>query len=176
MTTNTIGRVLCKIAAAYFAVQAAQGISYVVPIAYSDTGGYTGFLVSLLVAVGAPLLIGFLLWKYADRIAGSGDAPSEQRVSTDLTKDDLLEAGLVLIGVGAILFGISRALPVEFSDLWYRLSQDDESQFLDQILIRNWGVRLGYLLQIAMGFALIYGRQSIIDYIHRARRIGSGGS
>ena len=105
-----------------------------------------------------------------------GNASSEQRVSTDLTQDDFLEAGLVLIGVGAILFGISRALPVEFSDLWYRLSQDDERQFLDQVLIRNWGIRLGYILQISMGFALIYGRQSIIEYIHKARRIGSSGT
>ena len=61
MTSNTIGRVLCKIAAVYFAVQAAEGIAYVVPFAFGITTDYKGFLVSLLMTVGAPLLVGFFL-------------------------------------------------------------------------------------------------------------------
>lgn len=176
MTTNTIGRVICKIAAVYFAVQAAERIAYAVPFAFSNTASFASILVTLLTAIGAPLVLAFLLWKYADRIAGPGNAGAEQAVSTDLTQDDLLEAGLILIGVAAILFAISRAVPDELLDLWHRLSRDEERFVLDYALVQGWGRRIGYIVQIALGFGLIYGRQSIIDYVHRARRIGSGGS
>jgi hypothetical protein len=176
MTTSIIGRVLCRIAAVYFLVQAAQGLSFVIPYAFDDYADAALFTVSVLLAIGAPLLCAFVLWKFADRIASVGDTAAEKSVSTDLTQDDILEAGIILIGVAAILFGIVDAIRTELADLWYRLSRDEEQLFLDQTLIQHWTLRLGYLFQLFLGFALVYGRQSIIEYIHRARRIGSGGA
>lgn len=175
MTTNIIGRVICKIAAVYFVVQGARGITYVVPIAFEATTSFGVFLISLFATVGAPLILAFLLWKYADQIAATDDAASPQNISTEVTKEDLLEVGLVLIGTVAILFGIANAIPIEFSDLWLRLSQDYDNSYLDEALIHNWGERLGYITQIVLGFLLIYGKKSVLGYIRRARRAGASG-
>ena len=102
-----------------------------------------------------------MLWKFSDRIGHVSDESGTAAFSANLTTDGLLGAGVFLVGLYAVLFGLVDAVGVEAAD-WMARSAENQTDFQDEVLIRNWTRRAGHLLQIGLGVGLIYDR-------HRAR-------
>jgi len=162
MNASEIGSTLCRIVGVFLFVRAAQAISWISLKTFIITGDLSDFAVGLLITVVPPLVGGSLLWKYSDRIARIGDKFEAPKISTSLTRDDLLEAGIFLVGLYAVLFGLVTAIDIELIDWMTRSAGESQSSFYDESLIRNWTKRAGYLLQIILGGGLIYRRSSIV--------------
>ncbi len=79
-----------------------------------------------------------------------------------LTRDDLLEVGIFLVGLYAVLFALVTGVDVELLDWMTRSAGESQSSFYDESLIRNWTKRIGYFLQIVLGGGLIHWRRSIV--------------
>jgi hypothetical protein len=134
---------------------------------------FLAFGIGILTAIGAPVLGAVVLWKYADRIARVKDAASDAEVSVSIGQDELIEAGILLVGVYAVSFGLIVAVNVESMDWNYRLSVEDGEPYIDDIINRNWSRRLAYLAQILLGIYLVLGRQSILRLVKKARKLGT---
>ena len=176
MKTNVIASTLCKIAAVYLFMTAAQGVSWISLKAFLITGDLSDFAIGILLTVAPSAVAGALLWKFSDRIGRVSDQPGPAELSASLTADDMLEAGVFLVGLYAVLFGLVDAVGVEAIDWLARSKPDAESDYLENALIRNWTRRAGYMLQIVLGVCLVYGRRSLVALSHRFRRAESDDS
>ena len=143
-------------------MRAAQAISWLSLKAFMITGDLSDFAIGLLITVVPPLVGGLLLWKYSDRIARIGDKLEASKLSMSLTRDDLLEVGIFLVGLYAVLFALVTGVDVELLDWMTRSAGESQSSFYDESLIRNWTKRIGYFLQIVLGGGLIHWRRSIV--------------
>lgn len=162
MNTSEIGSTLCRIVGVYLFVRAAQSVSWITLKAFIITGDLSDLAIGLLIAVVPPLVGGSLLWKYSDRIARIGDRLEASKLSTSLSRDDLLNVGIFLVGLYAVLFGLVEAVDVETTDWMYRSAGESQNSFYDETLIRSWTRRTGYLFQIILGGGLIYRSSSIV--------------
>ncbi len=162
MNTSELGSTLCRIVGVFLFVRAAQAISWLSLKAFMITGDLSDFAIGLLITVVPPLVGGLLLWKYSDRIARIGDKLEASKLSMSLTRDDLLEVGIFLVGLYAVLFALVTGVDVELLDWMTRSAGESQSSFYDESLIRNWTKRIGYFLQIVLGGGLIHWRRSIV--------------
>ena len=167
MKTNVIASTLCKIAAVFLFMTAAQGVSWITLKAFVITGDLSDLLLSLLFTAVPAAVAGVLLWKYSDRIARVADQAEPAELSPTVTTDDLLGAGIFLVGLYAILFGLVDAIGVETADWMARSIPDLDSEYQANALIRNWTRRVGYLSQIVLGGGVIYYRRRLIVLSHR---------
>lgn len=170
MKTNVIASTLCKIAAVFLFMTAAQGVTWITLKAFVITGDLSDLLLSLLFTAAPAAVAGVLLWKYSDRIGRVTDQAGPTELSPTVTSDDLLRAGVFLVGLYAILFGIVDAIGVEATDWMARSIPDVDSDYQANALLRNWTRRVGYLTQIVLGGGVIYYRHRLVDLSHKIRR------
>ena len=166
MKTNVVASTLCKIAAVFLFMTAAQGVTWITLKAFVITGELSDLLLSLLFTAAPAAVAGVLLWKYSDRIGRVADQTGPAELSPNVTTDDLLVAGIFLVGLYAILFGIVDAIGVEAADWMARSIPDLDSEYQANALIRNWTRRVGYLLQIILGGGVIYYRHRLVALSH----------
>ena len=174
MTTGLIGSVLCRIAAVFLFVEAARSVSWILPRAFYDGGDLLDFAVGLLMSAVAPIVGGIFLWKHSHRIGSACGGSLTPEVSTNLGHDDLVAAGVILIGLYTVLFGLVAAVTVETVDWSLRMTIDDESKIFEEALLRNWSHRAGYAVQIVLGVGLIFGQKRLLVLLQRVRRTGTG--
>lgn len=167
MKTNIIASTLCKIAAVFLFMTAAQGVTWITLKAFVITGDLSDLLLSLLFTAAPAAVAGVLLWKYSDRVGRVADQAGTAELSPTVTTDDLLGAGIFLVGLYAILFGIVDAIGVEAADWMARSIPDLDIDYQANALIRNWTRRVGYLLQIGLGACAIYYRHRLVVLSHR---------
>jgi hypothetical protein len=158
--------------AEFLFMTAAQGVTWITLKTFVITGDFSDFLLSLLFTAAPAAVAGVLLWKYSDRIARVADQAEPAELSRTITTDDLLGAGIFLVGLYAILFGLVDAIGVEAADWLARSIPDPDSDYQANALIRNWTRRVGYLLQIVLGAGVIYYRHRLVVLSHRFRKAG----
>ena len=170
MKTNVIASTLCKIAAVFLFMTAAQGVTWITLKAFVITGDLSDLLLGVLFTAAPAAVAGVLLWKYSDRIGRVADQTGSAELSPTVTSDDLLRAGIFLVGLYAILFAIVDVIGVEAADWMARSIPDLDSDYQANALIRNWTRRVGYLTQIVLGGGVIYYRHRLVDLSHRIRK------
>lgn len=84
--------------------------------------------------------------------------------------DKLLQVGVFLVGLYAILIGLAEAIDIEAIDWMARSKPDVDSDYQQQALIRNWIRRVGNLVQIILGVGLIYWRDRVVAFAHKPLR------
>ncbi len=167
MKTIVIASTLCKIAAVFLFMTAAQGVTWITLKAFMITGDVSDLLLSLLFTAAPAVVAGVFLWKYSDRFGRVADHAGSAELSPTVTSDDLLRVGIFLVGLYAILFGIVDAIGVEAVDWMTRSSPDLDNDYQANALIRNWTRRIGYLLQIVLGAGVIYYRHRLVSMSYK---------
>lgn len=168
--TSELGFTLCRIASVYFFVTALRGISWISVKAFMITSDISDFALGLLFTSAPAAVAGILLWRYSDRISTLPEKPEKTAMPMDLTTGRLLEAGVFLVGLYAVLIGLVEAINNEAIDWMARSKPDTDSNYQSQVVSRNWARRAGYLLQITLRIVLIYWRNNIAAFAQKHRR------
>ena len=169
---SAIGVVICKVAAVVLFVQAANQLGMVVPQLASYGSELDSFFLWFLLMLGAPLGAGLVLWFGAERISNAIPDSLSFKLSDTLTATDLLTVGIFLLGLHAVFYGFVSAAFTE-SSIWLPSGSLSPSADLDAW---NSPRRVRYAIQIALGLALILGRNNLVAIATRIRRTGTDAS
>jgi len=172
--TSEIGFAFCRIVSVYFFVAAVRGVSWISLKAFLITGDFSDFFLGLLFTSAPAAVAGVLLWHYSDRIAKIPEKPDAAEMSTQLPTDKLLQVGVFLVGLYAVLIGLAEAIDIEAIDWMARSKPDVDSDYQARALIRNWTRRAGNLVQILLGVGLIYWRDRVVGFAHKPLRQEAG--
>jgi len=164
---SEIGFAFCRIASVYFFVAAVRGVSWISLKAFLITGEFSDFFLGLLFTSAPAAIAGAVLWRYSDRIASIPEKLEASDMPIQIPTEKVLQIGVFLVGLYAILVGLAEAIDIEAIDWMARSSPDVDSDYQKQALIRNWTRRVGNLVQIGLGVGLIYWRDKVVAFAHK---------
>ena len=172
MVARQIGVVLCRVGAAVLTVQAIRSLGYTLPSLFLGANGSATEAIAFSLLTVAPGLVAIGLWVFADRIS-TVVAPTESSDALQsLTGIDLVRIGTALIGmyllVSAIIYGVS----IEVADMARPDLGAEHKAMIDEHKARTIGYRASYLAQVAIGLALLIGRERISILLAKAKYAG----
>ena len=172
MIAHQIGVVLCRVGAAVLTVQAIRSFGYALPGLVFGAEGFTTEVLAFFLLSGVPGFAAIGLWIFADRISNVADQAETKQSQQPLAGVDLVRIGTALIGMYVVILGIISAANIEVATL----ARPDPAEGLQTMLgehdARMTGLRVSYFLQIAIGLALVFGRERISEMLAKAKYAG----
>ncbi len=172
MIARQIGIVLCRVGAAVLTVQAIRSLGYTLPsVVYGDGQISIALTVFSLMTV-LPGLAAIGLWVFADRICNIVDSVESPATAETLTGVDLVRIGTALIGmyltISAVIYGIN----IEVANLALPDFGAEQQAMMDEHAARIIGTRVSNIVQLAIGLALLLGRNRISIMLAKAKYAG----
>lgn len=173
MTTNQVGILLCRIAALFLVVQAIENVAFGMSFAITTGQEYLN-LVAVLMMMAPPLIAAAVIWFMAARLSGFDTTAGEEAAPPARDFALLVNAGILLIGLYALLFGIIDLVRVEAGFWAQEYYRPEDIPLTSQELISRWPARASYALKIVFGFLLVVGRDAVAHFFRHLRRAGIG--
>ena len=174
--TRQIGTVLVRLAAVFLLIRAIQGLGYFAPLVDQPGVDFGDFLFPFALTVLVPLAAAALLWSFPATVARFGPDDEFPGASPDALNRNILLAGVSLLGLYALIFGIVELVRVESAFAAQSLMNDAigaDSSYANQMTI---SARLTYGVQIVLGLVLMVGRSTVTRWLHKAKYGGLGPS
>lgn len=163
----TVSFVLVRLAAAFLFVRGVQGLSSYSYLLTADKQFAAFAIVTLMFSVVLPIVIAIILWAHPEKVTGAQitTAKSEDAVNAGV----ILMIGITLLGLYVFVYGVVDLFQIEASQML-------RSQVAANLGLPNEAVdrqaiadRIMYLVQIALGLALILGRNGLSRLLMKAR-------
>ena len=163
----TVSFVLVRLAAAFLFVRGVQGLSSYSYLLTADKQFAAFAIVTLLFSVVLPIVIAIILWTHPEKVTGAQitTAKSEDAVNAGVS----LMIGITLLGLYVFVYGVVDLFQIEASQML-------RSQVAANLGLPNEAVdrqaiadRIMYMVQIALGLALILGRNGLSRLLMKAK-------
>ena len=136
------------------ATSAFHGLGFMIQPLIDGPANLGFFLMFALMTI-VPLVAAFLLWAYADQISHIPFAPQRPSTMGDFDLEELLSVGIQLIGIYVLVYGVISMARTETIALAQSSMFRDSDSLLDTVSAHTIGNRVSYVVQIALGYALL---------------------
>jgi hypothetical protein len=174
MAGTRLDIVLVKLGAIAILVNSLQTMSNYSTYVYGWEGGLLLALTAFIPSVAIPIAIAAVLWFFPATILGH--PLSEAREEPDSSSYSILFAGIALLGLYALVFGIIDLAYFETQrqiEIQAYKSADFGPYRMSPQLIAG---RIATVIQILFGAILLIGRKPIANALRTVRRAGTGAS
>ena len=172
MSVQNIGATLVKLAAVFIVILTIEKLPVVIGM-LTALDRYS-WVVAFFIGINAvlPFVIAWALWKFPHTVAGSGASPVEPVPDVDRTASAVLQTGIMLLGLYALLFGVIDMAFIESQRVAQSMMEDQyggKTGAMDPYFL---GQRLSYALQVLLGLALILRRGTIARWLASLKTAG----
>jgi hypothetical protein len=122
-------------------------------------------IVAMIALITVPLLLAFLMWKYPLTIARKiVPEEGEGKKIGELPIDNVQIAALAVVGIFIVVMSASDLL------YWFiYIREIEDSRFGDKLAISGYASLYSNVLELILGFLLIFGGKGIIGLINLVR-------
>lgn len=176
MAVSGSGIVLCRLAAVFLLVRGIQQLGLTLPVASSPlTLSWQATFPSIFVAA-VPIVTALVVWRLAPIICAINGENSDPAIDGTDRATELIAVGTFLVGLYALLFGLTSAVSVEIS-LWAQNVVNENTPVArDTAWLDSIRSRAPYATQIALGVGLMLGRNGLALVFSKVRYAGTGSS
>ena len=176
MAVSGTGIVLCRLAAVFLLVRGIEQLGFALSVASSPTTDSWQASFSGIIAVVAPIIAAALIWRLAPRICTFGGQDFDPTLKNNGGEKKLIAIGTFLVGLYALLFGLTNAVSVEVG-FWAQEAVNRNTRFpTDTAWIQSLSSRAPYAAQIILGVGLMLGRNGVASVFSKLRYAGTGAS
>ena len=161
MIARQIGIVLCRVGAAVLTVQAVRSLGYTLPSLFYGDDQFLSEALAFILLSAVPGLAAIGLWIFADRICSIVDSDEPTAEVGTLTAIDIIRIGTALIGMYLAISAVVNGVFIEVTNLAQPDLGAEQRAMMDENAARIIGIRASYVVQFAIGIALLLGRHRI---------------
>jgi len=167
MNAMTVSFVLVRLAAAFLFVRGVQGLASYSYLLTADKQLAAFAIVTLLFSVVLPIGIAIILWMHPEKVTGAQVTTTKS--DDPMSAEAILMIGITLLGLYVFVYGVVDLFQTEaFQMLRSKVAAnlDLPNEVVGRQAIAD---RVMYIVQIALGLALIFGRNGLSRLLMKAR-------